>query len=188
MMKSHLLAVTALLCVIAFAENNIPLKIENGDFETKDKEGKLANWSRTAVQCESNPHSGKLCAEQESNKTTWDVIMHTPFLKVKPNTSYRLTVWNRNTFVDGRAKFGVRCIDAKNSTISVRDKVGYFWRKVISGRNEWTEYSLDFTTPDDIRFINYYFQIAEKDGECCWDDISLVEIQPQATETKGEMP
>ena len=79
---------------------------------------------------------------------------------------------------DDGAKFGIRCVDAQNSTMTVRDKVGYFWRKVISGRNEWTEYTMDFTTPDEIKSINFYFQIANKDGECCWDDISIVEIQP----------
>ena len=172
------LSLVALISTATLAETVIPLKIENGDFETKDQTGKLANWTAHAIPCETNPHSGKLCAEQESNKTTWDVIMHTPFLRVKPNASYRLTVWNRNAFVEGRAKFGVRCIDSNNDTMRVRDKVGYFWRKVISGQNEWTEYSMDFTTPSEIKFINFYFQIANKDGECCWDDISIVEIQP----------
>ncbi len=172
------LSLVALISTAAVAETVIPLVIQNGDFERKDAKGNLDNWSALGRPCETNPHSGKLCCEEESNKGTWDVIMHTPLLKAKPNTTYRLTVWNRNAFVEGRAKFGVRCVDGQNDTMRVRDKVGYFWRKVISGRNEWTEYTMDFTTPDEIKYINFYFQIANKDGECCWDDISIVEIQP----------
>ena len=179
-MTQRLLPLAILLIDLALlAETAIPLAgIANCDFETKDAKGNLASWTQTAVACEENPHGGKYCASQASNGSTWDVIMHHPFIKAKPETRYRVTVWNRNTLNDGRAKFGVRCIDSQNDTMRVRDKVGYFWRNIIPGRNEWTEYTLEFITPPELHALNFYFQIAKKDGECYWDDISIVELQP----------
>ena len=152
----------------------------NPSFESKKASGRVTSYTGKLFHENRNAHSGKYCLKQTFRAGhSWNVIqMRPPFIKCKPNTWYRLSVWNKNTVPSGNVSLGIRqCYSAKQNTKSV----GYLWKNVQDNINIWTKYSLEFKTSPKTNGLSIYFKIGIDvyNGEVFWDDVKLEQIPPK---------
>ncbi len=159
----------------AGAEDAVLTNIANLDFEQVNKDNTCFAWNKNAEACFDNPQAGKACAKQISNGSNWDAILHIPAFRAEPKTKYRLSVWSRNTLTGGNAKYGVRFIDAKQETMSSLQG-GYLWKPVKNGKDKWTEYKFEFTTPEGLAYLNIYFMVDKPQGDIFWDSVKIEKI------------
>lgn len=121
-----------------------------------------------------NPHSGKYCIKHNYKPGyTWNVISQNIPIKCKPDTWYRLTIYNRNTVKSGAVYYGGREIYS-NSDKSIL----FHWHAVALNTPNWKKYSFEFKTNKKAAKFQIYTRVSEnvKFGEVFWDDIMFEEI------------
>ena len=124
-----------------------------------------------------NPHSGKHCIQQSYVPgNNWNCIQSlAPHIKSRPDKTYELSVWCRNTVASGNVCFGIRSMKLPGGD---SDSLKYNWKPIVNNVNSWQKYTLRFTTPPQNEALAIYFMISESvpSGDIFWDDLSMVEV------------
>ncbi len=159
-----------LLSALFLTANAQKLTIPNHDFESNV----LNYFGSPAKITTDTPHSGK----QALNHLSGTLQMKPPYIPVKPDTWYRVRVWNRTTAMSGGIQFGIRqCYSTDPTTKSIL----YNWFDVKTNALEWREYVREFKTAPEAHGISIYFKRGEDviGGDVFYDDISIEEFIPE---------
>ena len=161
-----------------FVKRNL---IVNGSFEsTIEKEWQEESWrgDKGLVQIvDSDPKDGKRSLTVHSSNQSGDIAGYTQKVKVKPNTSYRLSAWIKSkdvVVVDKKLKIG--------ANVSIVG--GYEASESLIGSNDWNYVVLKFDTGERTEVevaarIGLYNSLAR--GQAWFDDLCLIEMGPSVS-------
>ncbi|MBE6371511.1 MAG: hypothetical protein E7055_05505 [Lentisphaerae bacterium] len=149
--------------------------IPNPGFEQRENDG-IRGWTGTGKLSAERPHSGKYCLEtpEKTVMSVQDVMV-----LLKPNCTYRLSVWHRNDIPDGEVYFGLRESLSKDKLVSKThlDLHKYY---VTPNQSNWKQLSMVFKTSSKTVAARVFISSDNRGTGCAWwDDIRLEEIKEE---------
>jgi hypothetical protein len=155
------------------------------DIGSADKE--ITDFKGTFKVSNENPVAGRYCMEQ-GNSSSRESIASTglPFIKVKPNTWYRITVSARNTIPSGEVQFGI--LQSRRIDKVVSRHADWKWQLIPCNTATWTKCYLEFKTAYKTKGVRIYFKVKNNGiGKAWWDALSMSEFvkEPPKIEIKS---
>ncbi len=129
--------------------------------------------------CDQDAFAGKFCLEQGGTDSQEEIARSVKPFPVKPNTTYRIQVYARNTIPAGTVIFGIgqsRSADQIKHT----QHSDWKWTLVPCNMSTWAQCRMTVKTAIDTHGLELYFKVNNNgEGKAWWDKLEVEEVEEQ---------